>query len=72
MSRIEFKTILHSKKFWTLVASIIAALTAFFVSSCAASYKTRQSFIKYEGPDSTTYTIIFDQSGYTKSSKNGR
>lgn len=32
----KLKNLLTSKKFWTLVAAIIAALTAFFTSSCTA------------------------------------
>lgn len=32
----KLKNLLTSKKFWTLVAAIIAALTAFFTSSCIA------------------------------------
>ena len=34
-----FKSILKSKKFWTLVSAIVAALAAFFLSSCAAQAK---------------------------------
>lgn len=33
------KSILKSKKFWTLVSAIVAALAAFFLSSCAAQAK---------------------------------
>lgn len=32
----KLKTLLTSKKFWTLVAAIVAALAAFFTSSCTA------------------------------------
>lgn len=32
----KLKTLLTSKKFWTLVAAIVAALTAFFTTSCTA------------------------------------
>lgn len=68
----RFINVIRSKKFWTLVAAIVAALSSYFIVSCAAQYRTQQRFIKYEGPDSSTYTIIFDQSGYTKSQKNAR
>jgi len=34
-----------SKAFWTLVSSIIAALAAFFLSSCAAQAKMQRSGI---------------------------
>lgn len=32
----KLKTLLTSKKFWTLVAALVAALAAFFTSSCTA------------------------------------
>ena len=32
-----------SKAFWTLVSSIVAALAAFFLSSCSAQAKIRRS-----------------------------
>ena len=38
----KLKNLLQSKKFWTLVAAIVAALSAFFMSSCAASAKVRR------------------------------
>ena len=33
----KIKSLLTSKKVWTLVAAIVAALTAFFTTSCATS-----------------------------------
>ena len=38
------KKLLMSKKFWTLVVAIVAALTAFFTTSC-----TGYNFIKRHG-----------------------
>lgn len=38
------KELLTSKKFWALVAAIVAALTAFFTTSC-----TGYNFIKSHG-----------------------
>lgn len=38
----KLKSLLTSKKFWTLVAAIVAALTAFFTTSCAASAKVQR------------------------------
>lgn len=35
--------LLKSKKFWTLVAAIVAALAAFFTTSCSASAKVQRS-----------------------------
>lgn len=40
----KLKQILMSKKFWTLVAAIVAALTAFFTTSC-----TGYNFIRKHG-----------------------
>lgn len=34
--------LLRSKKFWTLVAAIVAALTAFFTTACSASAKVQR------------------------------
>lgn len=44
MSVEKIKYLLTSKKFWTLVAAIVAALTAFFTTSC-----TGYNFIKRHG-----------------------
>lgn len=41
----KFLALLKSKKFWTLVAAIVAALTAFFTTSCAAQAKVRREGI---------------------------
>lgn len=41
----KLKSLLTSKKFWTLVAAIVAALTAFFTTSCAAQAKIRREGI---------------------------
>ena len=38
----KFKSLLTSKKFWTLVSAIVAALSAFFLTSCAASAKVQR------------------------------
>lgn len=39
----KFKSLITSKKFWTLIASIVAALAAFFTVSCSASAKMQRS-----------------------------
>lgn len=41
----KFKALLKSKKFWTLIAAIVAALTAFFTTSCSASARVQRSGI---------------------------
>lgn len=40
-----FKELIQSKKFWTLVASIVAALAAFFAVSCSAQAKVHRNGI---------------------------
>lgn len=39
------KELIKSKKFWTLVAAVVAALAAFFASSCSAQYKVHKDGI---------------------------
>lgn len=41
----KFKNLLKSKKFWTLIAALVAALAAFFTSSCSASARVSKSGI---------------------------
>ena len=41
----KLKSLLTSKKFWTLVAALVAALTAFFTTSCAVQAKVRREGI---------------------------
>lgn len=39
----KLKSLLKSKKFWTFVAAIVAALTAFFTTSCSVAAKVNRS-----------------------------
>lgn len=39
----KIKALLKSKAFWTMVAAIVAALTAFFTSSCSVAAKVQRS-----------------------------
>lgn len=39
----KFKNLLKSKKFWTLIAALVAAFAAFFTTSCSASAKVSRS-----------------------------
>lgn len=39
----RFKSLITSKKFWALIAAIVAALAAFFTASCSASAKMQRS-----------------------------
>lgn len=38
----NLKQILMSKKFWTLIAAIVAALAAFFTAGCAVQAKVQR------------------------------
>lgn len=61
-----FKQLITSKKFWTLVASIVAALTAFFVSGCSATRTVTQRATSYSNSDSVVMEIIYDDRGNVK------
>ena len=50
----KLKNLLTSKKFWTFVAAIVAALTAFFTSSCTA-----QAHIKKHGIHCDTVQVDY-------------
>ena len=41
----DVKSILKSKKFWTMVAAIVAALAAFFCQSCSYSARVHRDGI---------------------------
>lgn len=43
IAAMTFKDIIHSKKFWTLVTSIVAALAAYFAVSCSAQARMQRS-----------------------------
>lgn len=58
-----FKQFVTSKKFWTLVASIVAALTAFFVSGCATTHRVQQTATSFHGTDSVVMSISYDSRG---------
>lgn len=40
-----FKELIQSKKFWTLITSLVAALAAFFVVGCSAQAKVYRNGI---------------------------
>lgn len=42
------KNLLRSKKFWTMVASIVAALAAFFATSCASMLELRREGLHHD------------------------
>lgn len=58
-----FRQLITSKKFWTLIAAIVAALTAFFVSGCAAVHRVQQTATSFSGKDSVVMTITYDSRG---------
>lgn len=41
----KLKQILMSKKFWTLIAAIVAALAAFFTAGCAGQARVQREGI---------------------------
>lgn len=62
----RLKTLLKSKRFWELVAAIVAALTAFFLTSCSTSHYVAQSVSSYVKGDTTTTIIKYEQVGSIK------
>ena len=57
------KMLFKSKKFWTLVAAIVSALTAFFTVSCSSSHYVTQSASSFRSGDTTTTVIRYEQVG---------
>lgn len=55
------KEILKSKKFWTLIAAIVAALSAFFATSCTVTHKVVQS--AYNTATGDSIVIRYEQTG---------
>lgn len=61
-----FKQLITSKKFWALVAAVVAALTSFFVSGCSATRTVTQRATSYSNTDSVVMEIIYDGRGNVK------
>lgn len=59
----KLKNLLKSKKFWTLVSAIVAALSAFFLTSCSSSHYVSQSVSSFVKGDTTTTIIRYEQVG---------
>lgn len=55
----KIKQILQSKKFWTLVSAIVAALAAYFATSCAAATYTRSHGVHCD-------TVLIESKSRTK------
>lgn len=62
----ESKNLLTSKKFWTLVSAIVAALSAFFLTSCSTSHYVAQSASSFVQGDTTITIIKYEQVGSVK------
>lgn len=62
----KLKNLLTSKKFWTLVSAIVAAISAFFLTSCSASHYVAQSASSFVRGDTTTTIIKYEQIGSIK------
>lgn len=59
----ELKNLLKSKKFWTFVSAIVAALSAFFLTSCSTHHYVAQSVSSFVKGDTTTTIIKYEQVG---------
>lgn len=62
----KFNELIKSKKFWTLVASIVAAFAAFFTLSCTTRHYVVQSASSVKSGDTTKTTITYEQVGNFK------
>jgi len=60
------KNVLYSKKFWTLISAIVAALAAFFISGCTTRHYVVQSASSVKSGDTTRTTITYEQVGNFK------
>lgn len=61
-----FKELIHSKKFWTLITAIVAALAAYFAVSCSTARTVTQRAVSYSGVDSIVMEITYDGKGNIK------
>lgn len=61
-----FKQLIASKKFWTLIAAVVAALASFFVAGCAAAHRVQQTATSFSGKDSVVMTITYESRGNVK------
>lgn len=60
----KIKSLLTSKKFWTLVAAIVTALTVFFTTGCATQIELRRKGLHC---DSVEYYQIIKSNNFNKS-----
>lgn len=60
----KIKSLLTSKKFWTLVAAIVTALTVFFTTGCATQIELRRKGLHC---DSVEYHQIIKSNNFNKS-----
>lgn len=58
----KLKALLTSKKFWTLVAAIVAALTAFFTASCTGYLKLQREGVHH---DTVRYEQVIKNKNYS-------
>lgn len=52
----KLKSLIKSKKFWTLVIAIVTALSAFFLSACSAQYISRTKGVHIDTVERTICT----------------
>lgn len=60
----KIKSLLTSKKFWTLVAAVVTALTVFFTTGCATQIELRRKGLHC---DSVEYHQIIKSNNFNKS-----
>lgn len=58
----KLKALLTSKKFWTLIAAIVAALTAFFTTSCTGYLKLQREGVHH---DTVRYEQVIKHKNYS-------
>lgn len=58
----KLKALLTSKKFWTLIAAIVAALAAFFTTSCTGYLKLQREGVHH---DTVRYEQIIKHKNYS-------
>lgn len=61
------KSLIRSKKFWTLVAAVVAALASFFVAGCGAAGMVRRSGLHCDSVEMIHYYRSKDFVAYDSS-----
>ncbi|UPW41848.1 hypothetical protein [Peromfec virus RodF5_9] len=62
-----FLKLLTSKKFWTLISALVAALASFFLSSCSATVRYTSSGLHH---DTVTRVFITRTNNFSNNNQN--